>query len=217
MAVRTGNPGDRRLFNQMAGAHDVPNMSQYYLRIDGESLGPFTIQQLKVRPLHADTHVWREGLADWIRADQLPELHGLLKPSAQSFSDDLSPYASPSEPAMPYGPFPRSGQLPHSGPGIASLVCGGLVAVAEMIAFIAVIFMLIENPEGPLDEQSGQMMAIGGVFCGGFVLNLVGGVLGIVGLVVPNRKKLFSILGLSLNALMILGFAGLMLIGLAAG
>jgi len=192
-------------------------MTQYYLRIDDQSLGPFTMQQLKVRDLRGDTYVWREGLADWVRADQLSELRSLVQPAIPSFRDDPSPYASPSEPTTPYGPFPGSGRLPHSGVGIASLICGVLAAIAEAVTFIVVIVMVIKNPQGPPDEQSAEMMAIGGVFCGGFVLNLIGGVLGVAALAVPNRNKLFAILGLVINGLMILAVAGLMLLGMAAG
>jgi hypothetical protein len=47
------------------------------------------------------------------------------------------------------------------------------------------------------------------------VLSLVGSVLGFVAVFQNNNKKLFSILGLFLNMLVILVFCGLIAVGLA--
>ena len=54
-------------------------MSEYYILNGSEQQGPLPIKQLrgKVTP---QTLVWREGLPDWIRAGDLPELSGLLIP-----------------------------------------------------------------------------------------------------------------------------------------
>lgn len=54
-------------------------MSEYYILNGSEQQGPYTIDQLKGR-VTPQTYVWREGLADWIQAINLPELSGLLVP-----------------------------------------------------------------------------------------------------------------------------------------
>ena len=54
-------------------------MSEYYILNGSEQQGPYTIDQLRGR-LTPQTYVWREGLADWIQAINLPELSGLLVP-----------------------------------------------------------------------------------------------------------------------------------------
>lgn len=54
-------------------------MSEYYILNGSEQQGPYTIDQLRGR-LTPQTYVWREGLADWIQASNLPELSGLLVP-----------------------------------------------------------------------------------------------------------------------------------------
>ena len=54
-------------------------MSEYYILNGSEQQGPYTIDQLRGR-VTAQTYVWREGLADWVQAINLPELSGLLVP-----------------------------------------------------------------------------------------------------------------------------------------
>lgn len=54
-------------------------MSEYYILNGSEQQGPLQIEQLRGR-VTPQTLVWREGLPDWIRAGDLPELSGLLVP-----------------------------------------------------------------------------------------------------------------------------------------
>lgn len=54
-------------------------MSEYYILNGSEQQGPYTIDQLRGR-VTPQTYVWREGLPDWIRAGDLPELSAVLLP-----------------------------------------------------------------------------------------------------------------------------------------
>ena len=54
-------------------------MSEYYILNGSEQQGPYTIDQLRGR-VTPQTYVWREGLADWIQASNLPELSVALLP-----------------------------------------------------------------------------------------------------------------------------------------
>ena len=54
-------------------------MSEYYILIGTEQQGPLSTEDLRGR-VTPQTYVWREGLPDWIRAGDLPELSGLLVP-----------------------------------------------------------------------------------------------------------------------------------------
>lgn len=54
-------------------------MSQYYLS-DGENqTGPFSAEELKERNISRDQFIWKEGMADWTKADELPELNFVIK------------------------------------------------------------------------------------------------------------------------------------------
>lgn len=131
------------------------------------------------------------------------------------------------QPQQGFSPFPSSpasaAALKHSGPGIAAFVLGLLNILLVIIGFIVVIAGVAEfvSPDGTFasDDLEANMNAalLGGVFMilGALALSLVGTVLGIVGVVIKNRRKAFGIIGLILNALLLLSVVVLMVIGLA--
>lgn len=48
--------------------------SYYYLDGQGKQVGPLSLESMKSLRLAPGTLVWREGMAEWTRADRLPEL-----------------------------------------------------------------------------------------------------------------------------------------------
>ena len=71
---------------------------------------------------------------------------------------------------------------------------------------------------GP-EELAGNMSLVGGtlLFFFSLLLAVVGAVLGIVGCVIRNRRRVFAVLGLVFNALLIVGTIALFVISLALG
>ncbi len=56
-------------------------MKKYYIAIDGDQKGPFTIEQLKEIDLKKDTPIWTEELTEWATVANLPEVVKILPPS----------------------------------------------------------------------------------------------------------------------------------------
>lgn len=119
-------------------------------------------------------------------------------------------------------------QLKHSGLGISSFV----LAIISILVFIIGIIMVVAASAdfvnmSPSEIESEMMAGAGGDFAAivgaGLLLmlaigiSIIGLILGIIGLVIKNRKKIFGILGVVLNGLMVLGIVFLMIIGLALG
>jgi len=52
---------------------------QYWINHDGVQAGPVTRNELKDMALTSRAYVWHEGLSDWVKITQLPELEGLYK------------------------------------------------------------------------------------------------------------------------------------------
>lgn len=50
----------------------------YYVAVNGESTGPFTLEQLKQRGLTPNTLIWYEGLPSWVAASTVPEVSNYL-------------------------------------------------------------------------------------------------------------------------------------------
>ncbi|MCI3925186.1 hypothetical protein MO973_33745 [Paenibacillus sp. TRM 82003] len=112
----------------------------------------------------------------------------------------------------------------HSRIGIASFILavvsivgiiGSVVAASTMATSLAVDPAAVAPGELPeIDEGAlGGLLAVAGLMFLFLLSALVGGVLGIVGLFQKERLKLFSILGLTFNALLVFAF---LLIFLAA-
>lgn len=105
----------------------------------------------------------------------------------------------------------------HSGFGIASFilavisiagVIGSMIAASTMAAsFVAETGTLAPGELPAVDEGAiGGMLATVGLVFLFIIAALVGAVLGIVGLFQKDRLKLFSVLGLTFNSLLVFGF-----------
>ncbi|MBX2890653.1 MAG: RDD family protein [Saprospiraceae bacterium] len=52
---------------------------KFYIAVDGQQLGPFSIDELRIKGIQRDTLVWTEGLENWTKAQYLPFLKDILK------------------------------------------------------------------------------------------------------------------------------------------
>ncbi|OGS77006.1 MAG: hypothetical protein A3G95_00240 [Flavobacteria bacterium RIFCSPLOWO2_12_FULL_31_7] len=53
-------------------------MNKYYLQNGSESIGPFTIEELKAKGITSSTPVWCEGMSEWTNASSVPELSSII-------------------------------------------------------------------------------------------------------------------------------------------
>ena len=103
-------------------------------------------------------------------------------------------------------------RLKHSGLGIASFI------IALLQGFMNLVVVLIAGVLAAAGPQRGNevgFMIVGLLVLTGIFTHCVGAGLGIAGLVQKNRKKVFAILGLILNAVALLMVLSLMLLCLA--
>ncbi len=71
-------------------------MRQYFYKDGPATLGPFTVEELRKRELSRETLVWCEGMRDWVRAENIPELTDLFEqipPGQTSYSASRPPHA----------------------------------------------------------------------------------------------------------------------------
>ncbi|WP_410512094.1 hypothetical protein PaeBR_18920 [Paenibacillus sp. BR2-3] len=99
--------------------------------------------------------------------------------------------------------------LKHSGPGIASFVISIVTLIGYIVSFIIAGAMAssILDEFGEMSNDSSQaFLFLGLVVLGLAALNVIGVVLGIIGLSLRNRRKVFAIIGTIINAIIILVF-----------
>jgi hypothetical protein len=109
------------------------------------------------------------------------------------------------------GPY-EGRRLPHSGLGIASFIIGLVVVVIVLLMILLVGVLSTSRTNRNTAETMGMMTGL--LVCGGAVASLVGLGLGLGGVFQENRNRVFAIIGLILNGLIILGTAALFIIGM---
>jgi len=85
-------------------------MTQYYYMNGQTRLGPFTLEALYNENVCADTQVWKEGMSDWVKLKDMPDLEPVLKkipPPPPLYSESTG---QPPIPPMPSLTMPADGQ-----------------------------------------------------------------------------------------------------------
>jgi GYF domain 2 len=71
-------------------------MKQYFLHDGQNQLGPFSPEELKGKNITSETFVWKEGMSDWVKANEIEELRVLLINTPPPFKA-----ATVSKPSLP--------------------------------------------------------------------------------------------------------------------
>ncbi len=89
----------------------------YFIAVNGQQTGPFTLEDLAAQRVTAQTLVWREGMAAWAPAGTLPELASILVSSeATQYQQPQQPYQQPQQPyQQPQQPYQQP-QQPYQQP-----------------------------------------------------------------------------------------------------
>jgi len=107
-------------------------------------------------------------------------------------------------------PRQRAARMPQSGHGIASFVIG---LVSGLVVLASITFSALLVASGNAEQHMSVFGLIGIVMCAFLALSLVGLVLGFMALRRQDRRRTFGAIGLGLNALILVGTTGLVLVG----
>ena len=87
MMNQMGNMTAQQMNNQMNTPPPAPTIS-YMVATNGQQSGPYNMQQLQQLAqngqLTSQTYVWKQGMANWTPAGQVPELANLFPPAVPS-------------------------------------------------------------------------------------------------------------------------------------
>ena len=104
-------------------------------------------------------------------------------------------------------------RLKHTGFGIASFVIA-LVAGATVFSVILIAGVLETQLPGGLGPDGPAVMMVGFAFLAAMGLHLLGFGLGVGGIVQNDCKKVFAVLGLVFNSLVLIGSCGFLALGM---
>lgn len=68
---------------------------KYYLHNGSEQTGPFSVEELKEKNITAKTHVWYEGIKEWVKAESVPELKEILSMNGANTPPPFAPETPP--------------------------------------------------------------------------------------------------------------------------
>lgn len=71
--------------------------AQFYIVVNGQTEGPFSLDEIKMRKINRDTLVWSEGLAEWVKAEN----HPLLKDFVNTLPPPLPAQSGTTPPPIP--------------------------------------------------------------------------------------------------------------------
>lgn len=118
---------------------------QYWINHNGVQSGPVDVEALKGMGLTSAAYVWHEGLPDWVKITQLPELQGMYEMVAQEAEpvvtgqplqeQPVNPQPSVQQPQYDYQPQAQAEPCPPTNlvwAIISTLLCclpTGIVAI----------------------------------------------------------------------------------------
>jgi hypothetical protein len=108
----------------------------------------------------------------------------------------------------------RPPEPPHSGLGIASFLVAVVIGLAETAIVGWISYMTVSKP-GTITPESPLAIIAGLAMLGGLAVTFLGAGLGIGGIFQRNRKRVFAVLGLVFNLMILVAFVGLIALGLA--
>ncbi|MBQ7691300.1 MAG: DUF4339 domain-containing protein [Muribaculaceae bacterium] len=118
-------------------------MRNYYVIVNDQQQGPFTVEQLAELGITPETEVWAQGMADWQQAGDVAELTPLLQQlefrqhinSTPPPHTPRQPAAAPAPPASEWGPQPGERQ-PRRRSGVKWLIA--LLCLLLVVTVLAV-------------------------------------------------------------------------------
>lgn len=67
--------------------------NKYWIRIDGKNAGPFTISELVSKDIQPNSYVWKEGLENWTKLENISEYQNYVKENKKNILSQLLKYA----------------------------------------------------------------------------------------------------------------------------
>ena len=152
--------------------------AEYFYAEDDVQRGPVPLHALASCGVTRRTLVWREGMAEWQRAESVPDVLDALNAAAPSAAPPLEQPAADrmidTGAALPVSALPYGGYktAPQSGLAMASMILG-IVSFPALffgfcfpIAIVAIVLGHIARRQVRRGEASGGGMALAGLICG---------------------------------------------------
>ncbi|MDO4929800.1 MAG: GYF domain-containing protein [Bacteroidales bacterium] len=127
-------------------------MSYYFVNTENKQEGPFLPEELTAHGVNANSFVWREGLTEWVKASDLPELEPYL--NSGSSSGPAVPPIPPAAKAQTVEDAPVC-DVPKPKSYMVSAIVGMVLGVVPMY-YIGILLTLPFGVAGLIYEDRAQ-------------------------------------------------------------
>ena len=111
---------------------------KYWFISNGERKGPYEMEELKQFGLTRTTKVWRNGLAQWVSAEELPELNDILPPQYYQQPTPVTPIEIQPNTTSDYDEYYDEDSInPLFGLSITFLVISTIISVVNVMTLLA--------------------------------------------------------------------------------
>lgn len=153
---------------------------KYFIAENGQQIGPLEITELTAHGLTVNSLVWHEGLPQWERAANVPELHPLLgidpqPPTPPPFGETIQPEPQAAIPAAPVNNYSMPQQTIYVKPETNTLGTIGfiLVVIAYVLFWMPGVNSIL-GLLGLLFSFIGLFKSPRGLAVAGFVMAMIG-------------------------------------------
>ena len=96
--VKASEIAEIKVFIDNLNAPQKAEDDYYFMIINNQQAGPFSIDELLNKGLQTDTQVWKNGMDNWTPAGQIPELQKLFRPQTPPpFANTQTPQYAPGQ------------------------------------------------------------------------------------------------------------------------
>lgn len=152
---------------------------EYYIVRDNNRVGPMTFEQLAQTGIEPSTLVWTAGMADWARADSMPELEPLLARNVVNDESAFGSYVQPDEPPRVKRPWEQQS--------------AGQYGQQRQ-------FGQAQNGNGNLQVKTNWKTLSIVAMVAGFIFSCIGGIVGIFALLEANKAENMEMAGFEQQA-----------------
>lgn len=90
---------------------------KYYIAVNNQHQGPYTVEELKSMNIAPETYVWCEGMAEWTKASDVEEIRQIMvEPSIPSMPQAGPAVPPPCTPVQPQPMYAAGGTAPQQSP-----------------------------------------------------------------------------------------------------
>jgi hypothetical protein len=115
-------------------------MKKYFIHNGDEQTGPFSVEELKIKKISPDTHIWYEGLENWKEASSIEELKSL-------FLQTPPPFKKKSEKSQEFKNPDKISTLEHEAKKKSKIGLYLGIGIASTCAILLISFLIQKNTE----------------------------------------------------------------------